>query len=318
MIKKAAMVMLIVFLTASLMVTFNIHPITASYVEEKGRIGTIHWGSGVAEESGYLNFGMGDIFWSIGNEERGYFYGSYYSNPAVYFADRIENYWGSYDSYQGPQFVWEFTNANKHEWFTESAITFAEETSQYYSGILLIRQSGLYGAVKPKSIHNGDLNHPRDYVLEYDWWYDDSGGSDFSILKPVATVSLHPQELDLWSDDEWITACIELPKSCDVNDIDVSSIFLNETVSAEREPIAIGDYNNNMIPDLMVNLERDKVISFILAEVNRRELIEKRFMKITLTINGNFNDGTPFQGSNTVKIIPTPKLMLKGRMLVPV
>ena len=146
--------------------------------------GTIHWGSGVVNDSEYFNFGMGDIFWSIANEERGYFYGSSFSTPTVFFADKIEDYWGSYDSYQGVQHIWEFTSASDHEWFTQHSITFAEETSPYFTGILLIRQGDLYGAIKPKCIHNGDLNHPEDYVLEYDWWYDDSGDSDFSSLKP--------------------------------------------------------------------------------------------------------------------------------------
>ncbi len=145
---------------------------------------TIHSGCGVVAESDYLNFGTGDIFWSIANEERGYFYGSSFSTPTVYFADKIEDYWGSYDSYQGVQHIWEFTNASDHEWFTQHCITFAEETSPYYTGILLIQQGGLYGAVKPKSIHNHDLSHPGEYVLEYDWWYEDTGGSDFSSLKP--------------------------------------------------------------------------------------------------------------------------------------
>lgn len=173
-------VMLILVLASLITFTFNIQPLEGFV----SNYGTVHWGSGVVNESDYFNFGMGDIFWSIAYEERGYFYGSSFSKPTVFFADKIEDHWGSYDSYQGVQHIWEFTNASNHEWFTQHSITFAEETSPYYMGILLIYQSGLYGAIKPKSIHNGDLNYPEDYVLEYDWWYDDSGASDFSSLKP--------------------------------------------------------------------------------------------------------------------------------------
>ena len=152
---------------------------------------TIYSGSSVIGESECFNFGTGDIYWSVANKERGYFYGpENYSNPMVYFADKIEDYWGSYDSYEGVQHIWEFTNANDHEWFTQHAITFAEETSPYYTGILLIKQGDLYGAIRPKSICNENSDHPSDYMLEYDWWYDDSGNSDFSSLKPKLSVTI--------------------------------------------------------------------------------------------------------------------------------
>jgi len=40
-----------------------------------------------------------------------------------------------------------------------------------------------------------------------------------------------------------------------------------------------------------------------LANVNMTELIEKRFITVTLTITGKLYDGTPFQGSDTIRII---------------
>ena len=127
-----------------------------------------------------------------------------------------------------------------------------------------------------------------------------------------ATIDIHPQSLNLRSKGRWITAYIELPKGYNVDDINVSSIMLNETIPAELRPTAIGDYDNDTIPDLMVKFDRAEVISYILANANMTELIEKRFITVTLTITGKLYDGTPFQGSDTIRIImPMPGRLYK-------
>jgi len=269
---------LILLLLSMLTLAFNIQTVKAE---------TIHWGSGVVKESEYFNFGMGDIFWSIANEERGYFYGSS-SSGTVFFADKIDYYWGPYDSYEGIQNIWEFINASEHEWFTQHSIIFSEETSPYYTGILLIRRGDLYGAIKPKSIHNGDLNHPEDYVLEYDWWYDDSGGSDFSSLEPPppkieTTIDIDPNTLNLRSRGKWISASIELPESYDVRNIDVSTILLNDVVTAQRSKVC----GNRM----KASFDRSSVTT-LLPQIGETEL----------TVTGALFDGTPFEGSDTIRV----------------
>lgn len=276
--KVVSGIMLTLLLINMLVFWFNINPVKAE---------TIHWGSGVVKESEYFNFGMGDIFWSIANEERGYFYGSS-SSGTVFFVNKIDNYWGPYDSYEGVQNIWEFTNASEHEWFTQHSIIFSEETSPYYTGILLIRLGDLYGAIKPKSIHNGDLNHPRDYVLEYDWWYDDNGGSDFSSLKPPpskieATIDIDPNTLNLRSKGKWISACIELPEGYEVEDIDVSTILLNAVVPTESSKVGG--------KKLMVKFDRSEVIA-LLPQLGEAELI----------ITGTLFNGTKFEGSDTIRV----------------
>ena len=277
-VKAVSGIMLTLLLISMLVFWFNINPVKAE---------TIHWGSGVVKESEYFNFGMGDIFWSIANEERGYFYGSS-SSGTVFFVDKIDNYWPPYDSYEGVQNIWEFTNASEHEWFTQHSIIFFEETSPYYTGILLIRLGDLYGAIKPKSIHNGDLNHPEDYVLEYDWWYDDSGGSDFSSLKPPpskieATIDIDPDTLNLRSKGKWISACIELPEGYEVEDIDVSTILLNAVVPTESSKVGG--------KKLMVKFDRSEVIA-LLPQLGEAELI----------ITGTLFNATKFEGSDTIRV----------------
>lgn len=305
---------LILLLTVILASAFSIRPAKSQ---------TIHWGSGVAYESEYFNFGTGDIFWSIASEERGYFYGSSFSTPTVYFADKIENYWGSRDSYQGVQNIWEFTDASNHEWFTQHSITFAEETSPYYTEILLIHQGDLYGAIKPKSIHNGDLNHPEDYVLEYDWWYDDSGSSDFSSLEPPPTeleaiIDVSPKTLNLKSNGKWVTAYIELPENYNVGDINRTTVLLNDTIPVDsfwmKKPLksAVGDHDKDDISDLMVRFDRTEVEELIF----NASLPDHRFFYVMLTITGLLTDETHFEGNHAIRaILPYHKHSSKCRFM---
>jgi len=89
---------------------------------------------------------------------------------------------------------------------------------------------------------------------------------------------------------------------------------LNGTIPVDpfwiSKPIksVIGDYDNDSIPDLMVKFDGQQVINYVMANVDLSRLYEERFMTITLTVTGKLNDGTPFQGSDTIKIIlPIPK-----------
>jgi len=145
---------------------------------------------------------------------------------------------------------------------------------------------------------------------------DENNVDHYPLMKPWtpkpsiinAIVDIQPQVLNLRSRGKWITAYIELSEGYDVSNINVSTIMLNDTIPVEPKPIAIGDYDNDTIPDLMVKFDRQQVINYIMANVDMSRLYEERFMTITLTITGKLNDGTQFQGSGTIKIIlPIPR-----------
>lgn len=118
-----------------------------------------------------------------------------------------------------------------------------------------------------------------------------------------ATIDINPNVLNLRSRGKWITASIELPEDYDVADINVSTIMLNDTIPAEMHPVSIGDEDDDGILDLVVKFDRAKVVQYILNSVNMTELLEERFMTITLTLTGELNDGIPFQGNDTIRII---------------
>jgi hypothetical protein len=84
-----------------------------------------------------------------------------------------------------------------------------------------------------------------------------------------------------------------------VQDINISTILLNDTVPAMLKPTAITDYDNDGTSDLMVKIERHAVINLILQ--NSR--LAGRFENVTLTITGYLNDGTSFQGHYTIKVL---------------
>jgi hypothetical protein len=140
----------------------------------------------------------------------------------------------------------------------------------------------------------------------------DGPDSEIFVLRrnPIeAVIDIDPDSLNLRSKGNWITCFVELPGGHDVADIDVSTMMLNGTVPAELSPTAIGDYNSDDTPDLMVKFDRATVVEYILDNVP----VEGRFMTVTLTITGKLYDGTPFQGSDTIRIISlTPRY---GRFL---
>ena len=128
-------------------------------------------------------------------------------------------------------------------------------------------------------------------IAENDFWLTKLAG--LRVL--TAKVNIYPEELNLISRGRWITAYIELPESYDIANINVSTILLNNTVSAELSLSAIGDYDEDGIPDLMVKFNRSEIIAYILSKgVN--------YGNITLTLSGKLADGLPFEGNCIIKV----------------
>jgi len=111
----------------------------------------------------------------------------------------------------------------------------------------------------------------------------------------IADIDLDPDTLNLKSLGQWVTAYIELPEG-DVNDIDVSSIKLNGTIPVDPEaPYAIGDYDSDGVPDLMVKFSRAAVSEFILSN-------GIKFGNVTLRLFGYDIKGHAILGSDTIRV----------------
>jgi hypothetical protein len=100
---------------------------------------------------------------------------------------------------------------------------------------------------------------------------------------------------------------VQLPLGQNVSDINVSSIMLNETIPAELNSTAIGDYDNDGVPDLMVNFDRAALSEFILSE-------GIKYGNVTLTIDGKLNDGTPFENSEVIGVKMPGDVNMDGKV----
>jgi nitrous oxidase accessory protein len=140
----------------------------------------------------------------------------------------------------------------------------------------------------PYVINENNIDH---YPLIWPW----------TPTQPVvtATVKVCPQALNLRSKGRWIIASIELPEGYSAKDIDVSTVMLNNTVPAEMHPDKIKDCKGNDIQVLMVKFDREAAIQYILSTVTAKS----RFTTVTLTVTGKLKDGTPFIGSDEIRLV---------------
>jgi len=76
----------------------------------------------------------------------------------------------------------------------------------------------------------------------------------------------------------------------------LSTLKLNNQIPAKSKPTAIGDYNHNRTPDLMVKFNRRSVQNILSAGD-----------RVKITISGQLKDKRLFEGSDTIKVISNGK-----------
>ena len=117
----------------------------------------------------------------------------------------------------------------------------------------------------------------------------------FSIHLPItnitATIDFDPNTLNKKSNGTWVTVYIELPAGYNVNNIIISSIWLQGTIYAESWPYCIGDYDNDGIPDLMVKFKRADAINLL-----------PNGDKVQVLVTGTVGT-TTFEGVETIRVI---------------
>lgn len=119
----------------------------------------------------------------------------------------------------------------------------------------------------------------------------------------TAEIDIDPDTLNLKSNGKFITVFIVLPEGYNITDIDLETIRLegvpaitDTTYGFVKDPDLI-DHDGDGISELMVKFDRSQVILMIehMSPLVKQEL--------TLEVRGNLDDGTPFRGSDTIKVL---------------
>jgi len=119
---------------------------------------------------------------------------------------------------------------------------------------------------------------------------------NFPLVKPWnrvhAAVDVDPDWLSLDTQEDWITIYVELPAGLPIEDIEVSTLRLNDIVSPEKKQFIIGDYDDDGIPDMMVKFRRQAASQVLQSGDD-----------VELTVSGRLKNGLLFEGSHSLKVI---------------
>ena len=105
-------------------------------------------------------------------------------------------------------------------------------------------------------------------------------------LAVAVEVEIMPKTLNLASNGNWISCIIELGEEYDIADVDMDSITLNETVKP------VWSKADNKTKKLLVKFGRLETKNLLSAVGN----------PAAISIRGKFNDGTDFEGADTIRI----------------
>jgi hypothetical protein len=150
--------------------------------------------------------------------------------------------------------------------------------------------------------HNNQLGYA--YRNESGWNKDLVYATE-SASQVFASVDIDPDTLSLRSKGRFVTAYIEM-EGADVGDIDASSIRLNDIVS----PVLDGRYGfvaseDSYIVDHDENGLQERMVKFWRTEV---QAILDVGTFVTITVSGLLDNGTPFKGTDIIRVIDTAKL----------
>jgi len=154
-------------------------------------------------------------------------------------------------------------------------------------------------STKTRWLVSGDINNDSfDELLFYEIIEGQFYLTVMTIRAPwtPAIVNIEPDTLNLKSKGKWITAYIELQEGYNISDINISTILLNGTIPVDlNAPTAIGDYDNDGVPDLMVKFNRTAVCEFIIFK-------GIKVGNVTLKISGKLINGIEFEGCDTIRV----------------
>ncbi|MEM3769816.1 MAG: C39 family peptidase [Candidatus Bathyarchaeia archaeon] len=116
-------------------------------------------------------------------------------------------------------------------------------------------------------------------------------------------VGFCPHTLCLKSRGRWVICIVRLPEGYTVKDVDTSTLMLNGTIKGEVINKAEGSRY------LIVKFDRKAIIGLISREI----VCDKKFREASLTITGEFKDGTTFSGTANIRIVMPPNKHAKAK-----
>jgi len=157
----------------------------------------------------------------------------------------------------------------------------------YINGNLVLEQRAGSGIYDVHGVQFGSGNSAATGEAYFD---------EVRAYRQPASVSVQlavsPRTLNLRSNGQWVSAHLEVPAGYDVNEINQATVTLQNSISADITKTEILDYNNNGIADIMMKFDRAALQNMI-GGGDTAEIV----------INGEFNDGTPFTGRDSIKIV---------------
>ncbi|HUW17876.1 MAG TPA: right-handed parallel beta-helix repeat-containing protein [Sedimentisphaerales bacterium] len=114
----------------------------------------------------------------------------------------------------------------------------------------------------------------------------DIGAYEYAVAIS-ATVEIEPETLNLKSNGKWISCRITLADTYDITNVDLSAITLNGKLSAAWS------VTDKYAGKLLVKFDRAQV----------QEMVKVEESPVSLVVSGKLNDGTVFEGTDTIRII---------------
>lgn len=128
----------------------------------------------------------------------------------------------------------------------------------------------------------------------------------------VARIDFDPNTLNLKSKGKYVTCYIELPEGCDPADIDWGTVLMNDALPAELSPTAVGDYDSDGIPDMMVKFGRNALIGILAGREAEKIWVDDERGEtppldhgdeFELGVTGDLYDGRTFSGTDVIRVI---------------
>jgi hypothetical protein len=191
-------------------------------------------------------------------------------------------------------------------YLTSDSITIQYSASDGLSGI-----DSVSATLDGTPVSSGDVinlsmmagNHTLN-VVAIDKAGNDASSSTALTIQIDAAVDIDPNTFNLGSksDKNAVTVYIEFPSEYNLNLVEVPTVQLNVNgaiVSVQANPTEIGDFDSDGIAELMVKFNREEIINALNGTTG----------EITISVNGQLNNGCSFVGSDTIKVISNVKVV---------